>query len=249
VGVIGTGPIGQAVAERLAAGAIPGLSVGAILTLGPDPAPSFRHAATIDELLDSAIVVEAASHEAVREYGERVLAAGVDFLCVSVGALGDAALREGLLQAAEAGGSRLVIPSGAVGALDLLRSALETGLDEVVVEQRKPATSVLPADEAARLSEPQTVFDGTVGEVVRLYPKTTNVAAAVALAGLGFDRTRARVIADPTISANQVVLTGRGDFGDFRLDLRNVPTANPKTSTIAAASVLAALRLYTGKPF
>ena len=141
---------------------------------------------------------------------EPLLAAGKVVVLVSTGALADRALRDELLAAARTGGGQIVVPSGAVGALDLVVAAAGAGLDEVVVEQRKPPASLLPAEEAAALTEPTVVFDGTVAEVVTRYPKTTNVAASVALAGLGFERTRARVVADPALRANQVQLSMRG---------------------------------------
>jgi aspartate dehydrogenase len=238
VGIIGPGTIGRAVGDALASGAVPGAELAGYLgRRGGD-------FSTLDELLAAGpgVVVEAASHDAVREYAEPVLASGVDLVCISVGALADEELRARLLAAARDGGSRLVVPSGAVGGLDLLRSAAEGGLEEVVIEQRKPPAALLPAEEAATLAEPRVVFDGTVGAVVSLYPKTTNVAAAVALAGLGFDATRAVVVADPTLRANRAILTARGSFGTVRLQLDNIATANPRTSVVAAQSVLAALR-------
>lgn len=246
MGLIGGGIVGRAVADRLVAGEIPELGLGAVLVRDGQPASGYRHAGTIDELFGSAVVVEAASHDAVRAYGEQTLAAGVTFVCLSVGALADRALRERLIAAGAAGGARLVIPSGAVGGLDLLRSAAEAGLDSVVVEQRKPPAALLPAGEAAALEGPRTVFEGNVEEVVELFPKTTNVAAAVAMAGLGFQRTLCRVIADPAISANQVTLTARGEFGEFTLELRNVATADPRTSAVVASSVMATLRRLAG---
>jgi aspartate dehydrogenase len=77
---------------------------------------------------------------------------------------------------------------------------------------------------------------------VLAHPKTTNVAAAVALAGLGFDRTRSVVVADPRLSANRTILTARGRFGSLRVELDNVPSPNPRTSLLVAYSVLATLR-------
>ena len=229
--------------ERLGAGAIEGLTLyGYINRSGQQdlPGPSF---ATIEELLiPGVIVVEAASHQAVHDHAADVLAFGVDFMCVSVGALASAELRARVAVAAAAGGSRLIVPSGAVGGLDVLRAAAEVGLDEVVIEQSKPPRTLLPELEAAALAEPRVVFDGTVQEVVVAYPKTTNVAASVALAGLGFERTRAVVIADPALSANRVLLRARGTFGSLHLQLDNVASANPKTSAIVAHSVVATLR-------
>jgi aspartate dehydrogenase len=174
-----------------------------------------------------------------------VLAAGADLVCCSAGALADAALRQRLADAAAASGARLIVPSGAVGGLDLLAAAQEAGIDEVVIEQRKPPRSLLPEDEAAALEAPAVLFEGSVAEVVVRYPQTTNVAAAVALAGIGFEATRARVVADPALRANVALLTARGSFGELSLRLANVASANPRTSAVVAHSVVATLRRLT----
>jgi aspartate dehydrogenase len=243
VALIGAGTIARSVGQALADGELDGFRLAGFLTRTAQSDLPGTQFASVAELLASkpAVVVEAAGHDAVRSYAEDVLSAGCTLVCCSVGALADGALRGRLLAA----GGRLVVPSGAVGGLDLLAAAAAGGLDEVVVEQRKPPANVLPEDEAAALTEPAVVFDGTVAEVVGLYPKTTNVAAAVALAGLGFERTRARVVADPSVSANQVHLTARGSFGTMTLALENVPSANPRTSAIVPGSVLATLRRLT----
>ena len=241
VALIGTGAIGVAVAEALLAGELPGLELLGVLTESPTDELLDVRFADASGLGGADIVVEAASHAAVQTLVEPLLAAGKVVVLVSTGALADRALRDELLAAARTGGGQIVVPSGAVGALDLVVAAAGAGLDEVVVEQRKPPASLLPAEEAAALTEPTVVFDGTVAEVVTRYPKTTNVAASVALAGLGFERTRARVVADPALRANQVQLSMRGSFGEAELTLANVPSANPKTSAIVAHSVIATL--------
>ena len=240
VAVIGAGTIGRAIGHALVQGEVQPLALSGFLTRAPNADLPGQEFASLDELLASEpyVVVEAAGHNAVRQYAEPILAAGCSLVCCSVGALSDALLRGRLLAA----GGRLLIPSGAVGGLDLLAAASACGLDEVVVEQRKPPGNLLPEAEAAMLTEPALVSDGTVAEVVELYPRTTNVAAAVALAGLGFEATRARVVADPSISANEVHLVARGAFGTMTLRLENVPSANPRTSAIVPYSVLAALR-------
>ncbi len=240
VAIIGAGTIARTVGGRLAAGAIPGLCLCGFLTRASQddlPGPELA------ELPGTgAVVVEAASHQAVRDLGADVLASGADLVCMSVGALADASLRARLAEAATSGGSRLIVPSGAIAGLDLLRAAVEAGLDEVVIEQRKPPRALLPEAEAAGLTEARVVFDGAVSDVVVAYPKTTNVAAAVALAGLGFERTRAIVVADPSLDANRALLTARGSFGTLTLQLDNVVSANPRTSAIVAYSVIATLR-------
>lgn len=242
--IIGAGTIGRAVGAALLGGSVPGVELGGYVVRAPRGGLDAREFAVFGDALVHLpdIVVEAAGHDAVREHAVPTLAAGADFLCVSVGALADADLRVRIETAARNGGARLLIPSGAVGGLDLLRAAAEAGLDEVVVEQHKPPSSLLPEEEARTLTEPRVVFEGAVSEAVARYPKTTNVAAAVALAGLGFDATRARIVADPRLRANRASVTARGAFGSFTLRLDNVATANPRTSTVTTASVVAAIR-------
>jgi aspartate dehydrogenase len=245
VAFIGAGTIAREVARRISSGDVPGTTLVGFLARSPAaelPGPALDAAA----LLRADVVVEAAGHEALREHGEAVLRQGTPLVCLSVGALADAGLRSRLLGAAEASGTQLLVASGAVGGLDLLRAAAEAGLEEVVVEQRKPAATLLDPAEAEALTGPIVVFDGPVAEVVALFPKTTNVAAAVALAGIGFEETRARVIADPALSANQVRVSARGAFGAFTLELANVASANPQTSAIVAHSVVATLRALAG---
>jgi aspartate dehydrogenase len=242
VGIIGCGTVGRAVADRLASGEIRGMTVAGILTRTPVaglPAPLVD---TVEGLSGFGIVVETASHQAVRDYAVPLLAAGTNFVCTSVGALADPKLRARIVAAAKQGGSRLVIVSGAIGALDLLSAAKESGLDSVVIELRKPPLALLPAEDASSLREPTTVFEGNVGEVVSLFPRTTNIAAAVALAGLGFEATLVRVVADPSLSANRVSLRAVGVFGQLSFSLHNVASANPRTSVIVSASVIATLR-------
>lgn len=245
VAFIGAGTIAREVARRIEAGDVPGTTLAGFLERSPDPAlpgPALDTA----ELVTAGVVVEAAGHDALREHAEAVLRHGTPLVCLSVGALADGEFRRRLLGAAQGSGARLLVASGAVGGLDLLRAAAEAGLDEVVVEQRKPAATLLERTEADALTEPFVVFDGPVANVVARFPKTTNVAAAVALAGIGFDETRARVIADPALAANQVRVSARGAFGSFTLELANVASANPQTSAIVAHSVVATLRALAG---
>lgn len=245
VGIVGAGAIGRAVASRLAGGAVPGVAAAGFLLRDGEQRPlELPTFASLDDLLGSGVdvVVEAAGREAVFAYAEPCLRAGCDVVVLSGGALGDTDLRARLEAAARASGARILVPSGAIGGLDALRAAAEDEIDEVVVEQRKPPRVLLDEAEASALSEEKVVFDGPVEEVVRLYPRSTNVAAAVALAGIGFRRTRARVVADPALAANVAIVTARGSFGVLSIRLENVPSSNPRTSAIVADSVVACLR-------
>src|SRR6185295_2924402 len=78
------------------------------------------------------LVVECAGQGAVAQYAERIAQAGVDFMTISMGAFADAALLERVKAAAHKTGSQIIIPAGAVGALDLLSAVRHDGIERVV---------------------------------------------------------------------------------------------------------------------
>lgn len=192
--------------------------------------------------------LECAGHGAVEQYGEELLARGIDFGVVSVGALANKELLDQLQAAAQAGKAQLHILSGAVAGIDALASAREGGLDEVIYCSCKPpmSWSNTPAErllDLPNLSQAITFYEGDAREAARQFPANANVAATIALAGLGFEKTRVKLIADPTVKGNVHKIYARGEFGEFEIELRGKPLAdNPKTSTLAALSALRALR-------
>jgi aspartate dehydrogenase len=196
---------------------------------------------------DVDLVVDCAGHSGLREHGMAVLAAGLPLVTVSVGALADAALLRDLTDAADRGNSRLHLASGAIGALDALSAAAMGDLRQVTYTGRKPPDGWRgsPAEDVCdldALTGPVVHFDGTARACALAYPKNANVAASVALAGLGFDATQARLIADPGVTRNIHEVTARGDFGDFTFTIagRGLPD-NPKSSALTAMSVLRAI--------
>jgi aspartate dehydrogenase len=244
VAAIGYGAMARSL-ERALSRAPHGLRLDAVLTRSPVPDVAVPRLSSVDELIAArpSLVVECASHEAVREIVPRLLGAGIDVVVTSIGALADAALISRLEAAATAGNARLKVASGAIGGLDALRAARLAGLSSVVYEGRKPplAWRGTPAEEVADLSALTTetvVFDGTAAGSATLYPKNANVTAAVALAGVGFERTRVRLIADPASRGNMHRLIAEGAFGRFEITLTNAPLPdNPRTSWLAALSV------------
>jgi aspartate dehydrogenase len=69
-----------------------------------------------------------------------------------------------------------------------------------------------------------------------------NVVAALALAGIGADRTMIDIWADPGLTRNCHVIEVDADSARFTLSIENIPSENPKTGRITALSVIAALR-------
>lgn len=196
------------------------------------------------------VVVECAGHAAVAQYVAPLLGQGVDAIVASVGVLADAALQLALQQAAQASGALLRTASGAIGALDALAAAAPAGLDWVRYTGRKPPLAWLgtPAEQhfkLASLTQAETIFTGTARQAALAYPKNANVAAAVALAGIGFERTEVRLVADPSVSRNVHELEAQGAFGHLHFSIANAALPqNPKTSWLAALSVSRELGRY-----
>lgn len=159
--------------------------------------------------------------------------------------MADQALFDALDIAAKAGGARLHLASGAIGALDCLSSARIGALESVTYIGRKPpmgwagSPAEAVVDLAAMGDAPVTHFEGTARVAARQYPKNANVAAAVALAGIGFDATKVALIADPTVTQNIHEVEATGDFGrfTFRIEGNSLPD-NPRSSALAAMSAV-----------
>ncbi|MGR3637889.1 MAG: aspartate dehydrogenase [Shimia sp.] len=196
---------------------------------------------------DTDLMIDCAGHAALAQHGPLILQRGISLVTVSVGALADAQLHQRLKAAARQGESQLHLASGAIGALDCLRAAKVGGLDTVTYLGRKPPQGWIgsPAEttlDLETLKIPRVHFDGNAREAAIAYPKNANVAAAVALAGVGFDQTQVRLIADPSIDANIHEISATGEFGSFtfRIEGKALPD-NPKSSALAAMSVVAAI--------
>ncbi len=249
--LIGWGAMAKSLAGALAKGNAP-IQVGAIYSepMPTEPIPTARVLQSVDELVawKPTLVAECAGHGAVKAAVPKLLEAGIDVVVASVGALCDRTLRDRLQAAAATGGGQLILPSGAIGGLDALSSARQAGLDKVVYTGRKPprAWKGTPAAERwdmDQLSAATVIFAGTAEEAARLFPQNANVTAAVALAGVGFERTSVQLIADPEVSTNTHEVDASGAFGSMQVRLANTPLPeNPKTSWLAALSLERVIR-------
>lgn len=189
---------------------------------------------------DVDLVIEAANIKVVQAYAPAILENGKDLLLISVGALADSAFYEQLKTLCIANGTKIYLPSGAIGGLDVLKAAMSNGqLDSVSITTRKPPQALpdAPADRECVL------FEGPASEAIELFPQNINVSIILSLVGLGPNRTSVRIIADPKVTKNNHCIEASGTFGKLTLQVENDPMPNnPKTSYLAALSVLSTLK-------
>jgi aspartate dehydrogenase len=259
IGLLGAGTIARLVLENLGRGEIAGVRAVALAGRNRSGRAAglasefgiplvLSREALIAERPDA--VIEAASHEAVREHLVGLLDAHISVIVLSAGALADDPLRIAAEGAAQRSGARLYVPSGGIGGLDALKAACAAGVDEVSIEVAKPppAWKGIAYVEAQgldldRLPGAKVLFFGPAREGVPYFPQNVNIAAVLAMAGVGFDRTLLKVVADPALTRNTHTIRVSGRSGRFSVVLENLPSPeNPKTSHLACYSVLAALR-------
>jgi aspartate dehydrogenase len=205
-------------------------------------------------LNDIELVVEAASQDAARYYAPLALSAGVDVLIMSVGVFQDEEFQSDTFRLAKRKSAKIFIPSGAICGIDALCAASLEHIDEVTLTTTKPPSAFGPNPyleskgiKASELRERTEIFYGTAREAVKHFPQNINVAATISLAGIGFEKTRIRIMCDPQVQTNEHHLKAKGKFGELDAVTRNVPSPrNPKTSYLAALSAISAIKKIIG---
>jgi len=258
VAVAGLGAVGTTVARALDRG-LEGLELVAVSArdraaaaarLAPvlcRPVPVLP-AAALAEAAD--LVVECAPSAIFREVVEPAVRAGRIVLPLSVGALLD---HLDLVALARRSGARILVPTGALLGLDAVRAAAEGTIRSVRMVTRKPPAGLAGAPYLVErgivldgLAQPRLLFEGSAREGARGFPGNVNVAAALALAGIGPDRTRLQIWADPGVTRNTHTIEVEAEEASFRMTIENVPSLeNPRTGRLTPLSVLAALRRLT----
>ncbi len=257
VAIAGLGAIGLTVARTLDAGKIPGMVLSAVSVRDHDKArvnmAEFRQLPEIvpvPELGSHAdIVIECAPKSVFAEIGHSAISRSKTFMPLSVGALLD---HPQLIQDAERNGAVIYVPTGALLGLDAVKAVAEGPVNSISLLTRKPPDGLRGAPWLAdnnisvdNLQEAKQVFAGSAREAARAFPANVNVAAALALAGIGPERTTVEVWADPAVSRNMHTISVDADASSFTMSIQNVPSETPATGKITALSVIASLRRFT----
>lgn len=256
LGLIGFGAISRALIDAWQQAPVAGYTLVALLVrdhqmseaqdrLGPAVHVTADVGSFLAQGLDMA--VELAGHAAVETVGPPLLRQGVHLMTLSAGALAQPRVMDALRAAAVLGQSRLMIPVGAVAGLDGLQAMRRAGLAQVVYTSTKPprawkATRAEHLVDLDHLDRPTVFFEGTAREAASWFPKNANLAAVVALAGLGLDQTQVALVADPGAAHNMASVEARSPQATLKVVLAgHSQPANPKSSLITGMSVLSAL--------
>jgi aspartate dehydrogenase len=258
VAIVGLGSIGKVLAKKITSGEIPGVELVAISARDPSKARSILAELScnvpilsFDELPDVAdIAIECAPAELLSDIVRPMLDAGKTVMVLSAGALLN---RPELIELARKTGGQIIVPTGALLGLDAVSAAAEGKIISVSMITRKPIAGLLGAPyltenniSIENATTPVKVFEGTARQAAIGFPANLNVAAALALAGIGADRTTQEIWADPQVTRNTHTIIVEADSARFEMKIENIPSENPKTGRITALSVLAALRKISG---
>lgn len=258
IGLLGAGGINTIVAQSIISGRLPGVTVLAVAG-STATSRSARHLATLLEAAAVAPadlptagctwVIEAAGSNAVRAHAPIHWRARVNTILMSIGALIEPSVYSAWLDA-RAHGVRVVLPSGAIAGLDGVRAMSAVGgLRRVELITTKAPAGLRGAPYLRQHgielpnNERTTVFDGTAREAVVGFPANVNVAIALSLAGMGPDATRVQVISDPHTTRTRHLVRAEGAAASIEVCIVAEPNPrNPRTSYLAGAAAVAALR-------
>lgn len=257
IAIGGLGAIGKALARRLAEGTVPGVVLSAVSAKNHDKAREFintlPHPVPVLEMNQlepmADIVVECAPAAILGDVIGPFLRARKKAIVLSVGAI---LFRPDLIELARQSGGTILVPTGALIGLDAVVAAAEGQIHSVRMVTRKPPNGLSGAPYLIEhgismegLTEPLKVFTGNAKEAAKGFPANLNVVVALALAGIGPDRTMLEIWADPTVVRNTHTITVDSDSAKFTMTMENIPSENPKTGRIVAQSVTALLRKMT----
>jgi aspartate dehydrogenase len=258
IGLIGCGAIGSLIAKAVDEGKVNAKLVyvydsckEAALRLVEKLRDKPRVLDGIEDMLEDKeleIVVEAASDEAVREYLEPIIEAGKEVLVMSIGGL----LFPETRRIYDGNASRIHVPSGAIAGLDAVQAISLVGVDKVVLTTRKPPEALAYSNyfkekgiDLNKIKEPTLVYEGPVEDALKRFPRSVNVAAALAL--YSKSGVLVRIIADPTRKEIMHEIDVESRVSNLKILVENIPHPNnPRTSYLAALSCIQKLREICG---
>ena len=248
VGLVGCGAIGEGVARFIDKKLKDTACFYAISDLDFDRANKLQKKLTskpkvidVDKLIDQVdLVVEAASVEAARYILKRAVKKKKDVVVLSVGALIE---EPQVIKEAEKRDVIIHIPSGAIAGSDGLGSLSLGNIKRISLTTFKPPQGLIGADylkkkriDINKIKKETVIFQGSVKQAIKYFPKNINVAATLFLAASQGD-VRVCIKTDPRLKRNIHRIDIDANEAKVSVEVENVPSKlNPKTSALAILS-------------
>ncbi|MGZ3410235.1 MAG: aspartate dehydrogenase domain-containing protein [Xanthobacteraceae bacterium] len=229
VGLVGFGFIGAGLYRAISSGECKGLEVAFVWNRSRDRLADIPSNIIIDDLRDFSsarpdIIVESAHPDISRTYAQAFLER-CDYMPLSVTALADDALRDRVVLTAERSRHRITIPQGALVGTDALLNWKDMWRDVTITFRKHPDNIDLAAvnRRAKDIVSETVIFDGSVREIAPLFPRNVNTMVTCALATVGLDRCRGRMIADPALDHAVAEVEAWGKDGSYLATVKRQP--------------------------
>ena len=158
------------------------------------------------------LVVETANFKAVEEFAPEILKE-TNMAIMSTTALADKNLLQDLKAICRKNSSRLFVPHGAILGLDGIQDG-KSSLESVKIVTTKPPQnldySFTEKWNREDIKSKTVLYEGPTFNLCQIFPRNVNVHASIALAGLGFQDTYSRLIADPETDKAQHSVEAKG---------------------------------------
>lgn len=246
VGIAGIGAIGSAVVKAFQNG-MHGQELIAISDIKTDLDIDLPNV-NFEELADQCdLIIECLPPEQVAKLAKIVLAKNKDLIVISSSAL---LLYPEILKNHALSTGRIIVPSGALIGLDGVSALKNLGIQKAKIASTKPPMGFAGAPhvdkngiDLGEISEKTCLFKGNAIEAAAGFPANVNVAATLALASIGAENVQVEVWADPEVKGNRHEIKLESAFSVMQASVQNRPDpANPKTSVLAAQSIIAVLK-------
>jgi aspartate dehydrogenase len=254
VGLVGFGFIGAGLYRAIAGSEYEALEIAFVWNRSSDKIASVPKTLVLDDLADFArhapdLIVEAAHPDISRTHAVAFLQS-CDYMPASVTALADDSLRERLVATAERSGHRLIVPRGALVGTDALIAWRHMWRDVTITFRKHPDNIDLSAVKwrAQDITHETVIFDGPVRQIAPLFPRNVNTMVTCALATVGLDRCRGRMIADPALDHAVAEVEATGTDGSYLATTKRQPMVGVSGTEMFASTLRSVLKATGGGP-
>ena len=210
--------------------------------------PKVRFMNDLTDFSDCDVVIEAASQQVVEQIFDDIVSTEKIFIPMSIGAFLSYETLYERYKSLDDKKKLVMLPSGAIGGFDCIETLDFAGIEKAKLITSKPLSvfenhSYVKEKQIELSDNKKTrIFKGNTEDASKIFPKSINVGARLALSTLGPLDTEVEVYADPSIDQNIHEIEIVSKAGEYKFTFQNNPSpTNPKTSWLAALSLLRTL--------